>query len=223
MDNRTKRLTTAAVCTALAVIMCALTVYLGFMPLCLAAFCIFIACKRSGIVYGVLCAVSSITLMFLISALSIKWLAFTLVFAPYGVLMYYVNNLSYRKPKTAIIRIAIVTLYINVTVGILYALAIGVAYVNAGTFVEFVKPLSGGYVVFALLATVILLPLDAMFSAMATLVLKKIPPLRTEKTFDNAQSNTPQDGQSPNDIPNYDIFGYEIKPKSDDDKKSNDE
>lgn len=210
MKVQTKKLTTAAVCTALAVIMCAMTAYLplSFMPLFLAAFCIFLACKRGSIVYGLLCAAASIGLMFLMSGLSVKWLMFVLIFAPYGIVTVFLEKLSYFKVKTAIVRAAIAIVFFNVTVGVVYAIAVNVLTVGIDVNISDWVDMVGGYAVFAIIATVVLVPLDFIFAALGVTVLKKIPANLSKAELiqqkKNAEKNQPKE-------PEYDIFGYEIR------------
>ena len=212
LKQSTAKLTTAAVCTALAVIMCVMTAYLplSFMPLYLAAFCIFSACRRSGLAYGILCALASIGLMFLMTGLSVKWLLFVVMFAPYGVIAYFMRRLTYFKVKTGIARVVAATVFFNVTFGAVYAIAVNVASVGT-TGLDVVAWASrvGGYAVFAAAATAVLLPLDFIFSAMSDVVFKRLPSIGERKKPPVGSDASPQnvaDGAKPE----YDIFGYEI-------------
>ena len=230
MRASTQKLTTAAVCTALAVIMCAMTAYLplSFMPLFLAAFCIFLACKRGSLAYGLLCAAATVGLMFLMSGLSVKWFALVIVFAPYGVLAYFMHRFGYFKLKSALLRGAVMLVYFNVTVGIVYVIALQVAGIGIDglNVAEWANRL-GGYALLAVLATVVLMPLDFIFSALSVVVLKKIPAPVTR--LKKPPISTPKSEQPPSDDgdrPEYDIFGYEIKhgdpPNNTDEKKDDD-
>ncbi len=215
MRASTQKLTTAAVCTALAVIMCAMTAYLplSFMPLFLAAFCIFLACKRGSLAYGLLCAAATIGLMFLMSGLSAKWLALVLVFAPYGVLTYFMHKFNYFKVKSGILRGAVMLVFFNVTVGVVYIVTMRVVGVGIDglDLAEWANML-GGYVVLAVLATAILMPLDFIFSTLSIVVLKKIPvPVtRLKKPPISDVKNEDKASDTANDKVEYDIFGYEI-------------
>ena len=218
MKVQTKKLTTAAVCTALAVIMCAATAYLplSFMPLYLAAFCIFLACKRGSIVYGLLCAAASIGLMFLMSGLSVKWLMFVLIFAPYGVLGVALDKLSYIKVKTALIRAVIAIAFFNLTVGVVYLIATNVLTVGLDINIYYWLSKLGGYAVLAVVVTVVLVPLDFMFCALSVTVLKKLPAGHTKEELIKQKKQTEQNPDGEKEQTEYDIFGYEIK--HDDDK-----
>ncbi len=215
MNASTKKLTTAAVCTALAVIMCVFTAYLplSFMPLFLAAFCIFLACKRGSIYYGALCAAASVGLMFLMTGLSVKWLAFVLMFAPYGILAHFIHRFNYFKVKSAIIRAVTAVVFFNATFGIVYAVTVNVLSVGIdGMNIAEWANMLGGYPVLAVVATLILMPLDFIFSTMSIVILKKIPaPVtrikpRSDSSASPAQSVENGDGGQAD----YDIFGYEI-------------
>ncbi|MDE5593239.1 MAG: hypothetical protein K2I75_04825 [Clostridiales bacterium] len=222
MKVQTKKLTTAAVCTALAVIMCAATAYLplSFMPLYLAAFCIFLACKRGSIVYGLLCAAASIGLMFLMSGLTVKWLMFTLIFAPYGVLGVALDKLSYFKIKTALIRVAVAIAFFNLTVGAVYLIVTNVLTVGLDVNVYYWVSKLGGYAVLAVVVTVVLVPLDFTFCALSVTVLKKLPMGLTKEELIKQKKQAEQNPDGEKDQPEYDIFGYEIKhDDGDSDKK----
>ena len=212
MTVQTKKLTTAAVCTALAVIMCAMTAYLplSFMPLFLAAFCIFLACKRGSLVYGLLCAAATIGLMFLMSGLSVKWLMLVLIFAPYGIAAVFADKLTYIKVKSGIIRAVLAIAFFNLTVGIVYLIATNVLTIGIDIDISAWVAKVGGYAVFAVVATVVLVPLDFMFSTLSKVVLKKIP-ARLSKEEILKQKKESESKTEKTSEPEYDIFGYEIK------------
>lgn len=219
MNASTKKLTTAAVCTALAVIMCVFTAYLplSFMPLFVAAFCIFLACKRGSIYYGVLCAAASVGLMFLMTGLSVKWLVFVLMFAPYGIMASFIHRYDYFKVKRALIRAAIAIVFFNVTFGIVYVITINVLSVGIdGMNIAEWANIVGGYPVLAVIATLVLLPLDFIFSTMSIVILKKIPAPVTRikpRSADNAAADTQSAADKKDGADGkveYDIFGYEI-------------
>lgn len=223
MNAATKKLTTAAVCTALAVIMCVLTAYLplSFMPLYLAAFCIFVACKRGSLLYGMLCALASVGLMFLMTGLSVKWLMFVLMFAPYGIITYFLHRFDYFKVKKALVRAAIAVVFFNATFGIVYLITTRVLTVGIdGLDITAWADVLGGYPVLALIATVVLLPLDFMFSTMSIVVLKKIPaPVSRAKPPASEHTPAPPRSENAERTVRYDIFGYEISddaPRADD-------
>lgn len=209
--------------------MCAVTVYLpmSIMPLYLAAFCIFLACKRGGVPHGILCAVATVGIMFAMSGLSVKWLFLVIMFAPYGVIASFVHRFDYFKPKRAVLRALLAAVYFNIALGVIYLIATRV--LTAGIDVNFDKwtGMVGGYAVVAVIATAILLPLDFIFSTLSIFVLKRLPADREKKPpvsppsddvaataadERNAAADKPDDGKK------YDIFGYEIK---DDDGKDN--
>lgn len=196
--------------------MCAATAYLplSFMPLFLAAFCIYAACRRAGIAYGVICAACSIGLMFLMSGLSIKWIAFIMIFAPYGLLCALIDRVSYfGKIKYAVIRFFIVLVYFNLMFGFVYMIATQIASVVLdGMDVQHWAAMVGGYAVLAVIMSVIMMPLDFIFCGLSVVVLKKIPAIRSKRDKKNVPPPQKNDEVS-GDGKKYDIFGYEILDK----------
>ncbi len=229
MRASTKKLTTAAVCTALAVVLCALCAYLplSVMPLYFAAFCIFLAVKRGNKIYGILSAIATVGIMFAFVGLSVKWFFLLFMFAPYGIITSFIQQFTYFKPKTGLLRGLFAILYFNLTFGLVYLVATRVATVGLDVpIVAWVERL-GGYWVLAIVATVILVPLDFIFSATAQIILKKIPaPVDRVKDADKAAFYAERDAAEKK----YDIFGYEINSEppqgenktSDDDSENND-
>lgn len=177
MRASTKKLTTAAVCTALSVIMCAACAYLplSFMPLYLAAFCIFLACKRANILYGLLCAVASVGIMFAMSGLNVKWFLFLIMFAPYGIIAHFISRFSYFKVKSGLIRAATVIVFFNLAFGAVYLIATRALSSGLDIDIAAYAMKLGGYPVLALVTTLILVPLDFIFCGMASVILKRIP------------------------------------------------
>ena len=226
-------MTTAAVCTALALIMCVGAAYLplSIMPLYIAAFCIFLACKRGSIIYGALSALATIGIMFLMTGLTIKWFFLVLMFAPYGILTYFIHRYTYFKAKNGVIRGVTVATFFNLTLFFVYLVATRVIFVGLDV------PISAwvgkiGYWAIALIGTVLALPLDFVFSTMSGIVLKRIPmPVEQRKAdkpeteiiksdiygdSEESEQNKAADGESGVDGKKYDIFGYEIFDDKDD-------
>lgn len=215
MRGVTRKITTAAVCTALSVILCAATAYLplSIMPLYLAAFCIFLACKRAGLPYGLLCAAATVGIMFAMTGLSIKWFFFVLMFAPYGIATYFAHHFTYFKVKSGIIRGVCAAAYFNLTLGAVYLIATRVLTAGIDMPIADWTARLGGYWAIAIIATVALVPLDFIFSAMSSAVLKRIPAIGAprEKKFENVDKpNANENIAPPKDEKRYDIFGYEI-------------
>lgn len=210
--------------------MCAITVYLpmSIMPLYLAAFCIFLACKRGGVPHGILCAVATVGIMFAMSGLSVKWLFLVLMFAPYGVIASFVHKFDYFKPKRAVLRALLAAVYFNVSLGVIYLIATHVLTVGIDINFDKWTGMVGGYAVVAVIATAILLPLDFIFSTLSIFVLKRIPDAGKPKkppvssTDDDsaatAADNENTDADKPADGKKYDIFGYEINDEEDKNK-----
>ncbi len=239
MRASTKKLTTAAVCTAIAVIMCVFTAYLpfSFMPLYVAAFSIFLACKRGSLAYGILCALATVGIMFAMTGLSVSWFLLLFMFAPYGIITYFIHKLSYFKLKSGLLRGAIAIAFFNLTVGLTYIVATRLVIGADIPVTDWVDTL-GGYWVLAIVATLVLVPLDFIFSVLGSVVLKKIPPAerknpagqnaRGENNASDEQAATAGQcdvGASVDGEKKYDIFGYEISddksaPKTPDAEKS---
>lgn len=209
MRANTRKLTTAAVCTALAILLCVCTAYLplSIMPLYLAALCIFLACRRSGVVYGSLCAVASVGLMFLMTGLTVKWFFFLFMFAPYGIAASFAYKLDYFRVKRGIVRGLIAAAYFNLTFGLVYIVATRVAGVGLDVPIADWAGRLGGYYVLAIVATVVLVPLDVVFTGLSTLVLKYVPAIKDKK---RRPPVTTEHGAA-TDEPRFDIFGYEIR------------
>lgn len=229
MRGGTVKLTTAAVCTAIAVLMCVAAAYLplSIMPLYVAAFCIFLALKRAGKAYGLLCVAATVLLMFLMTGLSVKWLFLAVMFAPYGIMAYFIHRFTYFKVKTGILRGVCVIAFFNAALGVVYLLATRV--LTGGIDLDIAAWVNriGGYPLLALIATLAMLPLDFAFSSASLVVLKRLPVShasrgkrisapQTEETAPQSEGDIASDGKK------YDIFGYEItddgKTEKDDDK-----
>ena len=196
------------------------------MPLYLAAFCIFLACKRANIVYGSLCAAATVGVMFAFSGLSVKWFLLLVMFAPYGLIASFIHKYNYFKLKSGLIRGLCAVVYFNVTFGIVYLIASrvltgGLIDSNDIQILAWVNTV-GGYAVLALIATAVLVPLDFVFSALSVVVLKRIP-APVDARSKSSDANAPHTPTAPTQDDRYDIFGYEITDKKDsadkDDKK----
>lgn len=205
MKTVTRKITTAAVCTALAVIMCVCTVYLplSFMPLYLAAFCIYLACERAGAAYGLLGAIATAGLMFIMSGLSVKWLAFLLMFAPYAFFAFFMRKFDYFKLKRAAVRGVCALLFFNAAFGAQYAIAVNVATVGMDIDVGEWSLKLGGYAVLAVIMTAVMLPLDFILTAISPTVLRRIPAIAKPA----ARS---EDVREPESRGLDDVFGYEV-------------
>ncbi|MCM1368069.1 MAG: ECF transporter S component [Roseburia sp.] len=239
MRGGTVKLTTAAVCTAIAVVMCVAAAYLplSIMPLYIAAFCIFLAFKRAGKAYGALCAVATDLLMFLMTGLSVKWLFLTVMFMPYGIVAYFIHRFTYFKVKTAALRAVCVIALFNATLGVVYLLSTRVLTGGIDLDIAALVDRIGGYPLLALVATLAMLPLDFAFSSAALIVLKRIPVAYASRKKTAASGNTDEraddTADSSADGKKYDIFGYEItekenvnapdEDKTDGEKENNDE
>lgn len=185
---------------------------LSVMPLYLAAFCIFLACKRGNIVYGVLSALATLGVMFAFVGFTLKWFALLFMFAPYGIIANFIHRFTYFRVKSGILRGVTVTLFFNITLGFIYLVATRVLTVGLDIPVIEWADRPGGYIVFALIATLILVPLDFIFSSLSLVVLKRIPPFA-----DGKRKGTYSDDKPKYDNNDTDIFGYD-NPQNDTDE-----
>lgn len=198
--------------------MCAASAYLplSIMPLYVAAFCIFLACKRGSIYYGLLCAAATVGIMFAMSGLSVKWLFLAIMFVPYGIITYFIHRYTYLKVKSGIVRGVLMAVFFNVTFGIVYLIASRVLFVGIASDanITYWSSWLGGYWVLAIVATLVLLPLDFVFSTLSIVVLKRIPMpnvRRSNNPADAQNRNTPSSVDSSTSTNRrFDIFGYEI-------------
>lgn len=186
------------------------------MPLYFAAFCIFLACKRGSLPYGILCMLATVGIMFAMTGLSVKWLFLVFMFAPYGLLTYFIHRFTYFKVKWAVIRIVIASLYFDLMLGMVYLVVVNVA--SVGLDIPLFKMIEklGGYWTFALVANVLLIPLDFIFSTLGNVVLKRLPGGGGVKPAKTAEERT-------EDERIYDIFGYAVdgKKEKEDNKEDN--
>lgn len=164
--------------------------------------------------YGVLCAAASIGLMFLMSGLTVKWLMFVLIFAPYGVVCMFLEKLTYFKVRTGVLRAAVVIAYFGITIGIVLLIASNVLTVGMDISLPAFVDKPGGYILLDVVAVVVLVPLDFIFCVLSDAVLKKIPMRLSKKELLEKKQETEQSDDRPKDT-QYDIFGYEIKRKDD--------
>lgn len=220
MRAEAKKITTAAVCTALAVIMCAMSAYLplSIMPLYFAAFCIFLACKRGSLIYGLLAAIATVGIMFAFVGLSVKWFFLLIMFAPYGIITYFIHRFTYFRVKTGVLRGIFAALYFNLTFAAVYLIA--TRALTSGLDVpiaEWVEKL-GGYYVLAIIGTALLVPLDFIFSSMSLVILKRIPMPNSAPRKSKADFYAQKQAEGQEENPNVDIFGYELneEPKGED-------
>ena len=171
------------------------------MPLYLAAFCIFLACKRGNIVYGVLSALATLGVMFAFVGLTIKWFFLLFMFAPYGIIAHFIPRFTYFKVKSGLLRGVTVTLFFNLTLGFIYLVATRVLTVGLDIPIGDWVGRLGGYVALAAVATVILVPLDFIFSTLSIVVLKRVPPFtdgKRKRVYDEKADDKATD-----------IFGYD--------------
>ena len=184
------------------------------MPLYLAAFCIFLACKRGNIVYGVLSALATLGVMFAFVGLTLKWFVLLFMFAPYGIIANFIHRFTYFKVKSGLLRGVTVALFFNMTLGFIYLVATRVLAVGLDIPIGDWVGRLGGYAALAAVATVILVPLDFIFSTLSLVILKRIPPF----TDGNGKRRYDENAGGGKD----EVFGYDEPKASDTDDKEKD-
>lgn len=177
MGNReqTKKLTICAVGAAVSAVCVFITniVPLSFSLLMFAALCYYIVFLKSGFMYGVVGIVASLLLTFFTGGLTILSPAFLLtaiVFAPFSILAYFIRNFYFTKVKTALIRIAIIIVFANVSLAIVWQVATWITSIDLLAIADLV----GGYWVFAIIFTVLTVVFDFLFNQLSIRLVKMI-------------------------------------------------
>lgn len=176
MNSMAKKITTAAVSTALAVVFCVMAAYLplSFMPLYFAAFCLYIAYKRANFVYGLLATAAAIGLTFLMSGLSGTFFMLAVMFAPYAIYAFFMDRFDYVTVKNGIIRAVAGLVFFNVCLFLVYLTATQLVAFIANIDIAGWAAKVGGYAVLAVIGSVLFLPLDFMFVFFSKMILKRI-------------------------------------------------
>lgn len=117
-------------------------------------------------------------------------------------------------------RVIITAVFFNLMLGIVFLIVTNVATIGAeGMDIAEMSNRVGGYAVFAVIATAVLLPLDFMFSSLSSVVLKKLPPIAVKKpplsecNEEEGKKIDEQNGDEadkPREKKYDDVFGYEI-------------
>lgn len=110
----TRRITYAAVCAALAAIciIAAKFLPLKFTPLMFASVCFFVA-LQCGFGFGLISMAAAMLISFFLGGIDLPVLLTGFLFAPYSIIAYFMQKLSYKKPLSAVLRIVIVAALIN--------------------------------------------------------------------------------------------------------------
>lgn len=222
MTTSARKITTAAVCTAVAVICCALSAYtpLSFTTLYFASFCIFLCFDRSNVVYGLLCAAATVGLTFIMAGLSVTFFMLILIFVPYGIICAAMKKFNYRHLKKGLIRAVVMLVAINVLLFLTY-FTVSRLLLSDLPLIEWVDKF--GYPIFALIATVIFAPLDVIFTETAPIVIKRISvgnptsAKKQDRSYDSSKGETEKppvtdDAVTQEHIPQFDVFDETEKP-----------
>jgi len=165
----TRKITYAAVCAALAAvcIIAARFLPVKFVPLMFASVCFFVALK-CGFFWGLLSMAAAILLTFFWGGnIDLAILLTGFLFAPYSIIAYFMQKLSYRKPLQAVIRGLIVSALWGaalaaIVFGFLDASGVFLFGIELGSvFVKSSMPWI--YIIIAVVGSVLAVGFDVMF------------------------------------------------------------
>ena len=171
--NRTRKITYTAVGAALSAVFVCLT-HLGWLKvsfLMAAALCYYIVCCKCGILYGLSNVAISLLAAFFtggVTPMSSAFLLDALVFAPFAVLAYLIRKLYYTRVSTAFIRLAVMAVFANVALCVVWFVAKGVIDID----IVKISAKVGGYPVLAMLFTLFTLTFDLLFNQLSIRILK---------------------------------------------------
>lgn len=192
MKPDAKRITTTAVCVALAVICIVLSAYLPLKitTLLVAAVCFFIA-FCGGFVYGLLAIAASLLIAFFAAGINTTFIFTALIFAPYSIFAFALKKLLYNSPKNIALRAALTAVLFNAA----FALTVFVfgKYITDYSLGAVFGAFGGGataYIIVALIGTVIAVVYDYAFTAAAYILNKRLHFIK-EKT-NKAEGNDVQ-------------------------------
>ncbi len=159
----TKKITVSAVATALASVCIILT---NFIPLrvtllMFAAGCFYIVFDKAGIVYGLLTIAASILISFFTKPFSSAFFLTAIVFAPYSLIAYFMRKLYYTHIKPALIRLAVMAVFSNLTFCALYLMVKFLTISLDFAVTDIVGRL--GYALVAVILTVFFMLFDVVF------------------------------------------------------------
>lgn len=170
-SDSTKRLAQAAVCVALSAAVIAISAFTPaqIVPLIFVSLCIYVAFRKTGIVYGILTAIASAAISFGFGGLRVTFFFTIIFFIPYAILCFSMQKLSYKVVWQAVIRILLTAALVA---GAFFAL-LAITDAVAGTMIMKLVERAGTWLAAGavVLAT---LPLDLFFSHVAEKVICKI-------------------------------------------------
>lgn len=170
--SNTRKVTYSAVGAAIAAVCLFLTNF-GWLKVSLlmaAALCYYIVCCKCGLWYGIADVGISLLLVFFtggVTPLSSAFLLTAIVFAPYALVSYFMRKLYYTKWQTALIRLAIVTVFANLAL-------IGVWFTAKWIAIDVLSIAGklGGYAVLAVVFTLFMLVFDLLFNQLSIRLIK---------------------------------------------------
>lgn len=173
-----KKIATAAVGTALAVVMITLTCYLPLtvLPLVMISLCFNIVTERCGVWYGFASALAAVGLGFLVCAGNIAvMLIVVVVFVPYSVLCFCLRRLDYGSVKKALLRAAIVVAYASLDLFFVFLLGeLVAAYAPLEDIFARIGGFAVGYAVCTLVFDVLFVCIDWMFVLCGKWIVRKL-------------------------------------------------
>lgn len=170
-SDSTKRLACAAVCVALSAVVIAVSAFTPaqIVPLIFVSLCVYVAFRKTGVVYGILTALASAAISFGLGGLRTTFFFTIIFFIPYAVLCFAMQKLSYKIVWQAVVRIVLTAALVA---GAFFAL---MAITDAVTGTTIMKLVERAGVWLAVGAVVLAtLPLDLFFSHVAERVISKI-------------------------------------------------
>ena len=173
--NGTRKLTYTAVGAAISAV-CVFLTNFGWLKVSLlmfAALCSYIVFVKCGFLHGLAdIAVSMLVAFFAlgITPLSSAFLLNALIFAPFSVLCYFIRKLYYTKWQTALIRIAAMIVFANISLVCVWFTAKWIVTIDIVGMAANI----GGYPVLALLFTFMALVFDLLFNQLSIRLCKLI-------------------------------------------------
>lgn len=177
--KRTRKITYAAVCAALAAIciIAAKFLPLKFTPLMLASVCFFVA-LQCGFGLGLFSMAAAMLLSFFWGGIDLTVLLTGFLFAPYSIIAYFIQKLTYKKPVQAVVRAGIVTVVLNAALAAIVfgffdipgQLLLGLEL--SGIFKESVMPWM--YIIAATAGTFLAVGFDVMFVTAWKVINKRL-------------------------------------------------
>ena len=174
-----RKISYAAVGTAIAVVMMVLTCYLPVTvaPLVMISLCYNIVSEKCGLGYGILTILASVGLGFLCCIGSIGvMIVVVVVFVPYSLLCLPMKRLDYSSVKKAAIRIVIIAAFAALAVQFVFLLGANVAgYIDLAALMSDIGgSFAIGYIVVTLVAVILFVCIDLLFINVGKQIVKKL-------------------------------------------------